>query len=55
MAEETTFMREDIRNKDTGQVIHYVEELLNKHVGHGSARKKKWLMLVGLTFISNTR
>lgn len=55
MAEETTFMREDIRNKDTGQVIHYVEELLNKHVGHGSARKKEWLMLVGLTFISNTR
>lgn len=37
LTEETTF----IRDKETGQVIHAVEEPLVKHVGHGSANKKK--------------
>ena len=35
------FYKEDIRDKETGQVIHAVEEPLVKHVGHGSANKKK--------------
>lgn len=35
------FYKEDIRDKETGQVIYAVEEPLVKHVGHGSANKKK--------------
>lgn len=35
------FYKEDIRDKETGQVIHVVEEPLVKHVGHGNANKKR--------------
>lgn len=35
------FYKEYIRDKETGQVIHFVEDPLDKHVGHGSAKKKK--------------
>lgn len=35
------FYKEDIRDKETGQLIYAVEEPLDKHVGHESAKKKK--------------
>lgn len=30
-----------VRDKETGQIIHQCAEPLNRHQGHGSARKKK--------------
>ena len=33
--------KEVITDPETGQVVHRCEEPLSKHVGHGSAKKKK--------------
>lgn len=35
------FYKEDIRDQETGSIIHFVEEPLDKHVGHGSAKEKR--------------
>ena len=33
--------REIIRDKETGEIIHFCEEPLSQHKGHGSAKFKK--------------
>jgi hypothetical protein len=32
--------KEIVRNPETGEIIHHCEELLSKHIGHGSAKVK---------------
>ena len=38
---ENDHYREVIIDKETGEVIHYCEEPLSKHRGHGSAKKRE--------------
>ena len=33
--------REIVRDKKTGEIIHFTEEPLSQHKGHGSAKKRK--------------
>ncbi|MGC1133561.1 MAG: hypothetical protein WA941_12120 [Nitrososphaeraceae archaeon] len=32
---------EEVEDKETGEIIHSVDEPLSEHRGHGSARRKK--------------
>jgi hypothetical protein len=32
---------EEVKKKDTGEIVHHCKESLSEHQGHGSAKKKK--------------